>query len=106
MEKRRSELNRRRDERKNAKIIFIQKKWREYKLREILKNTNIDFFANVKSELSKKCKNYIYESLMKNTKMQLILEYFNKTISLWNEVFNCPSKIFFSVFKYYVNYYR
>jgi len=87
-------LNRRRDERKNTKIIFIQKKWREYKLRKILNNNKVNFFTSTKNEISSLCKNYIYESFMKNTKISLILEHLKKSMELWNEVFQCPSKFF------------
>ena len=32
---------------------------------------------------------------MKNPKIQMILEYFNKSILLWNDIFKCPSNIVF-----------
>ena len=96
-EKKRSELNKRRDEKKNANITFIQKKWREYKLKKILKDENINFIENSKTEISTKCKNYVLDTFLKNTKINQIINHFDKAMNLWNDLITNTSNIIYLI---------
>jgi hypothetical protein len=46
----------------------------------------MNFIINSKSEISTKCKNYVIDAFIKNTKINQILIHFENAMKLWNEL--------------------
>lgn len=110
-EKRRSELNKRRDEKKCERIILIQRKWREYRIKKILyPMLNLDltfdqlahfsFLSCNRNDVLKLCKLHLYSSMIKSSdKFKNILSLLHQASLLWAELSKTQSKILILIFR-------
>lgn len=101
-ERRLNELNKRRDDLKVGKVIKIQRKWRETKIKKMLYPLlcldmkaddlyNFSFFYCNRTELLKLCKLNIYSALIKfGDQFRSILTLLNQASSLWKEFLKNP----------------
>jgi len=74
--------NKSNEDNNESKYMSIQRKWRDFKLNQLL---NSGFTKN-KKEIQIKCKELVKEKLNKNENFKQLMKSLSNTISLWNNL--------------------